>query len=377
MGLSVQEQELAKRLNLQFPPKGLPVEAEIAFRNNVIDRQVDGVFSDAKNRAAYYDNRLMVPSEAELQYRSSGANPLAEGLAKQPPNPTPPNQPPLTNPAPRTSAATLPPTPRTSGLGTGNGMQSAPTTASPRSPLNPSTRPGAIPGGLPSPAGGLLLPGVGGAINFGSRIIAGQPIGQAAFGAAGTFGGTVVGGVIGSAFGPVGTFVGGMVGGFLGGLASDLIYNAAFPPTTEPGRFSQDPKTGPLPFEGGQSPVNYRVRGMQTVIYDDRVGGIKQAIAHTYNTAIPDKTGSTQRWLLGPIQGIDPTYKIGGGSSFGLPLAVRHSLGDGTFRTTYLNVSSSNPDPGFYNYSPNTVVNPQIIAVERVDGQPDTGGERA
>ncbi|MEH2448944.1 MAG: glycine zipper domain-containing protein [Nostoc sp.] len=125
----------------------------------------------------------------------------------------------------------------------------------PRQPVSgPNPAPGAKPSGLPFPAGKLAAPLVGGAIDFGFRVVAGQPVGQAAAGAIGSTVGSVVGGALGSAVGPVGTFVGGVIGGFVGGAIADAIFKVAFPST---GSLENDPYLAPPPFLGGQEPVLY------------------------------------------------------------------------------------------------------------------------
>ncbi|PLZ95295.1 hypothetical protein CEN50_22830 [Fischerella thermalis CCMEE 5268] len=125
-----------------------------------------------------------------------------------------------------------------------------PPTYTPRAPVSgPNPAPSAKPTGLPAPAGRLAGPAIGGVVDFGFRLVAGQDAGRAAYSTAGGVAGSIVGGAIGSVAGPVGTFVGGVVGGMVGGAIADAVYNAAFPPTATP---PVNPYTAPPPFYGGQ-----------------------------------------------------------------------------------------------------------------------------
>lgn len=291
MSLTPHEQSLVNRLNEQYP-RSADRDLAKEFRDNSIDRQVDQLMNDALNLKRYNDNKLMVPSDAELQYRANTPRPtnpdviitrepLSEGLLKRDrPNPTPPTQRPTNIPeAPRTSPASPPSTPRTGGGGGNNAidMQVAPPTAAPRQPLaGPNPEPGAKPSGLPGPGGGLAYPAAGAAVDFAFRIGAGQPLGQAAAGSAGSFIGSVAGAAAGSFFGPVGTFVGGMVGGYIGGVLGNALYNAAFPPTAEAPQDLYNPKTGSYPFNGGQGEYLYRViyRTSSSNVNDFSISGI-------------------------------------------------------------------------------------------------------
>ena len=178
------DQERRDYLNEKYPRSATPQDLEIEFRNNVIDRQVDELLQQAKNRRDFYNNRLMVPSDAELQYRSTSANALAEGLAKQPrPNPTPPTTLPrstdIPSPGRQVSRAAPPPTPRTSG-GAGNilDMTAPPPTAAPRQSMpGPNPTPGSKPSSLPGPPGRLAYPAAGAAIVEGGLLDRGKVAG--------------------------------------------------------------------------------------------------------------------------------------------------------------------------------------------------------
>lgn len=101
---------------------------------------------------------------------------------------------------------------------------------------------------LPTPVGRAIIPGAMAAVNFGDRVVHGQPIVQAAAGA----GATLAGGVIGTAVaGPIGGLVGSVVGGYVGGAISDWFFQ---PPNTgsPPAEVANYP-----PFLGGQEPVEY------------------------------------------------------------------------------------------------------------------------
>ena len=351
------DQERRDYLNEKYPRSATPQDLEIEFRNNVIDRQVDELLQQAKNRRDFYNNRLMVPSDAELQYRSTSANALAEGLAKQPrPNPTPPTTLPrstdIPSPGRQVSRAAPPPTPRTSG-GAGNilDMTAPPPTAAPRQSM-PGTNPtpGSKPSGLPGSPGRLTYPAAGAAIDFAFRVGSGQPIGQAAAGAIGTGIGSAVGFAAGSALGPMGGFLGGMIGGYLGGMAGSALYNAAFPPTAEAPKGQFDPKTGTPPFSGGQS------IGVQYIV--------TCPLYYTYrDDGRTSMVTTTDVYCYGPVEGI--RYYPATRSDINPPIYLlardingklkEYGLYGDSFNSTY--VSSS-----------------KITNIIRADGLPDTGG---
>ncbi|KJH72203.1 hypothetical protein [Aliterella atlantica] len=304
MPLTPDEQNLVNRLNEQFPRPG-DRSYEREFQDNTVDRQVDNLMRDALNLKKFNDNRLTVPSDAELRYRAGlpvnepiiPKEPLSEGLLKRDrPNPTPPTTPPpsadVPPSGPRTSPASPPPTPRTSG-GSGNvvNMEAAPPTASPRQTLaGPNPAPGAKPSGLPGVPGRLAYPAAGAAVDFAFRIAAGQPLGQAAAGAIGSGIGSAAGFAAGSALGPMGGFLGGMVGGYLGGMAGSALYNLAFPSTAEAPRGQFDPKVGKYPFQGGQTP---------RVLYNAYL-----EYTMTQGVGQPDRVQKREFSCYGPIVGV-------------------------------------------------------------------------
>lgn len=349
------DQERRDYLNEKYPSAGHPRSYEREFRDNTIDRQVDNLMNDARNLKRFNDNKLMVPSDAELRYRANippptnpdnviiPREPLSEGLLKRDrPNPTPPTDKPRPIPdAPRTSPASPPPTPRTSG-GAGNllDMQVAPPTASPRQTLPaPNPAPGAKPGGLPGPAGRIGYPAAGAAVDFAFRLNAGQPLGQAAAGAVGSGLGSAAGFAAGSVLGPAGAFAGGMIGGYLGGMAGSALYDLAFPPTAEAPKDQFDPKTGPPPFYGGQG---------NGIAYDVTIAQIEQS-------APLQITFPTVRNIRGPIFGLHKRTTPGYGFCF--------VVSGGGAGETFV-----------HNYTGNPPFDYQIQNIVTSDGSPDIAG---
>lgn len=240
---------------------------EQQFRNAVIDRQVDDLMRNARNIHQLQNNRMMVPSNAELQYIHKSAPP---DLPTAPKIQIPSSAVPVATP--NTSAAQRFVAPN------------SPRPASPPTPINqPNPAPGAKPPALPIPVGNLsrFAPSAGMALlDFGFRLGYGQSVDQAAAGGAGNFVGGAVGTVVGNAVaGPVGGVVGGAVGGAVGGRIADLIWDLTRPKPTE---LPTEQVVGKLPFPGGQGQcVPYGVRFRFTSGTEDGVavygpiGGIR------------------------------------------------------------------------------------------------------
>lgn len=265
----------------------------------------------------------------------------------------------------RPSPATSPPTPRTSGLTAIVDMVSTPPAAAPRSPLPPNPTPGAKPNNLPVAGGtaavetlarnAVVSSAAGGVLDFGFRIVAGQPIQQAVIGAAGTTAGSAAGIILGTAVGgPIGGFVGGSIGGFIGGRIADFIYAQSRPSAGN--IFNSKEKLGILPFKGGQSPVQY------SVTWDGKNNYTGQVFVDGYALG-------RQGELWGPIQGIvtkkidtghpDPLYKIR------TDYYIRAKNASGA-TTDFLMGSGSGEPPHFVHYN---------LKPSRYDYQPDTGGD--
>lgn len=221
-----------------------------------------------------------------------------------------------------------------------------PPTFTPRKPVSgPNPAPGAKPSGLPSPPGRFAAPLVGGAIDFGFRVVAGQSPAQAAAGAIGSTVGGLVGGALGSAVGPVGTFVGGVIGGFVGGAVADFVYNFAFPPSAT---IPPQPITGSYPFTGGQTPtVAYRVSANADVTCPSGRGN-----------------AGTVQHVYGPVTSIRV-------SGYGL---VPGSSGVGIIISAYDNLGNPKDYGQGYGFPGCYSSDLRDINITRLDGQPDTGG---
>ncbi|WP_193196411.1 hypothetical protein [Nostoc sp. MG11] len=148
-----------------------------------------------------------------------------------------------------------------------------------------------LPRSLPQAAGRLAVPGVFAVADFGSRVIQGQPVGQAAGSALITSGLGTAGWAVGSFYGgPVGGAVGALVGGFIASKINDFIFgrvpiSSAVPPI--------DPVVGKYPFLGGQAVgARYWVKANATQYLDGQPYQIY---------AINDQN------VYGPIEAIDVT----------------------------------------------------------------------
>lgn len=279
-GLTPAEQALSDQLNQRFP-RGESIPYEEQFRSASIDRQADEVMRSARSLQQFHQERLFVPSEAEMQYRAGIRSTPVDGIAQptapaqlegitQPPSDyrpstkyrqvsqTPTDYRPSTiertgNSA-RPSTGSPPPTPKTSGAGALGTLMS---TGAPRTPITSANPlPGALPSGLPDVVavqqlarGAVKWGGIGAGIDFASRLISGQPVDRAAVGAAGSGAGSVVGGILGSTFGPIGSFAGGMIGGAIGGKIAESIYAQARPSSVDDRVIINDARTA---FSGGQ-----------------------------------------------------------------------------------------------------------------------------
>ena len=188
---------------------------------------------------------------------------------------------------PRPSTGSPPPTPKTSGLAAEVDLLDRPAPAQPRSPLGINPTPEAKPSNLPISGGAaavetlarnaVVSSAVGGALDFGFRIVAGQPIQQAAVGALGSTAGSVTGIILGTAVGgPIGGFIGGAIGGFVGGRIADFIYSQAFPRSTDPDKLPTDPKKLLSPTRKNFNPGGVQIsfystnnrRWITDVVYD-------------------------------------------------------------------------------------------------------------
>ncbi|BCL34248.1 hypothetical protein [Nostoc sp. MS1] len=224
-----------------------------------------------------------------------------------------------------------------------------PPTYTPRTPVgggNPA--PTAKPRGLPTPAGRFAAPLVGGAIDAGFRLAAGQPAGQALAGAAASTAGSLVGATLGAGLGPVGMFVGGIVGGFVGGAIADVVYNAAFPTPAQP---QPVPYSAPAPFYGGQEP--------------DRMYSVNGAYISSSGNLVD--LGDSP-WLPGPIGGM---FKGIADNKFGI--GVYHGNSVYFFTSLDLNETSLPTAQQYYE----SYVSPLILDITPQDGLPDPGNPPA
>jgi hypothetical protein len=110
-----------------------------------------------------------------------------------------------------------------------------PSSAIPKTAVSgPPPQATARPPGLPQAIGRIPAPVIGVVTDFGFRLVAGQPVQQAATGAVATTAGTYIGGALGaSVAGPVGLFIGGIIGGFVAGAISDANFRNSIPATAE------------------------------------------------------------------------------------------------------------------------------------------------
>lgn len=218
--------------------------------------------------------RRRIPSAEPRQPRITTRNPAWEA-------------PPKSISPPRSSPATLAPTPRSSGGGAGVQVQiipAPPPTASPRAPtIQPNPTPGARPSNIPIPAGRFSPPVAGVAADIGFRMLVGQPAPQVLVGGAGNLAGTVVGSLLG---GPVG----GMVGGFAGGALADYVYKLFAPKKAD---IPVAPKVKNY-ILGGQDPgrrydFSYRIRnatspGVDSQSQPQTIYGPIKKIQEIYNS---------------------------------------------------------------------------------------------
>ncbi|WP_017314926.1 hypothetical protein [Mastigocladopsis repens] len=249
-----------------------------------------------------------------------------------------------------------------------------PSSAVPRSAVSgPAPEATARPSGLPQAIGRVPVPVIGGAIDFGFRLVAGQPIVQAASGAAastlGSIGGAAVGAVVA---GPVGAFVGGIIGGFVAGAISDANFRS-LPKTAIP---ASEPYEGLPPFIGGQT------IGIQyNAIFSNDTA--------EYINAFTEKDArSSARTVSGQVVSIiklaDYTYDAGGGQIYGWASYDIISF-DGTNYTKRLNgvysenrpVNAQNPTPTLVKFVPvlpgqDTGGNPPALPIK-----PDTRTPRS
>lgn len=356
------EQLLAKEQQQQ----AINREANDFYRSVARDRNARQLEQNVFNRPVGLDERRARQAAAQQEatrFRSELArNQTATWEEWNAPSPGTPARSPRVS---RPSTGGLPPTPRTGGQPFRPPYD--PTnihTGAPRQPIGlpqsigqrPSSLPQPVPRG-PSPAAALSpVAGVGvgaaaGAATSAALGIAmgappGPTIAAAAGSVVGSVGGAVVGGAVGSFFGPVGTVVGanvgGVVGGFIGGGLAGALSNVLMPPTTDrPLALPEQGRETP-PFTGGQTPgIIYKVQ------YEFSFAG----------------TGTFQgeAQVFGPIGSVRLVPDLDGFTTFLLDAV------DATYRTPKTNLAAiGRPnDPAPYI---------KIHGVQRLDGQPDTGG---
>jgi hypothetical protein len=265
-------------------------------------------------------------------------------------------------PNPRPSAASPPPTLRTSGAGAVIEAEFPPSTAAPRSPIGTNPAPTARPPGIPSPAGLAVGGGLSAGLDFANRIVHGQDPATAAGGAAATGLGTVAGTIAGGAIaGPIGAFVGGFVGGYVGGS----IYNNFFLPKPAATPTPVTPYQAPPQFQGGQAlGVKYRVdiridHSAYSQGFDTRtlfVWGVFEGLIVDETT----RPGSHRTWsVYYRCHGrVDPSPRAGEFEGY-LPQMTTFYLQDFDDQ---------------YNYGDWSI---RVTSVTRLDGQPDTSGNPA
>lgn len=129
----------------------------------------------------------------------------------------------------------------------------------------------ALPRTLPQAAGRLAVPGVAAGIDLAGRLMAGQPIQQAATGAAAGAIGGGIGALVGNAIVPgLGGVVGYMIGGFIGGRISDAFFQQL--PTTD-SRLAEPYINYPA-FQGGQAEGGlYRVQATWSTTHNGQPSG--------------------------------------------------------------------------------------------------------
>ncbi|MBC1218482.1 hypothetical protein GNF10_17375 [Nostoc sp. UCD121] len=156
-----------------------------------------------------------------------GVGTPAPGSQVPQPRSTPERQPPPSTGSP-------PPTPRDTAARANSLVEptATPTTGSLKQAISNGigAAQGILPRALPQSAGRLVIPGVGAGLVLTSRLVAGQSIGQAVTGTAGTLIGSGAGLLVGTAIGgPIGGVVGSMIGGFVGGYIGDALYASFLP----------------------------------------------------------------------------------------------------------------------------------------------------
>ncbi|OUL34097.1 hypothetical protein [Nostoc sp. 106C] len=327
--------------------KAAALEEQQALQNYFREQKAQ---QDAINQEIY--KREQAARDA-IRQRTPSAEPPASDPVITTRNP-PWEQPPPTTEVPTQpgtpNSAKLPPTPATSGA---RALPKLDPTATPRPaalmeelpPVNVKS-PLSLASSLPKPAGLAGGAAIGAGIDAGFRILAGQPPAQVGFGAAGNFAGSLGGALLGGAFGPAGAFAGGMIGGYLGGMLADAIYKAAFPSSATP---PPSQVTGPTPFSGGQSTgIAYRVSANADA---------------TNGSVVTD--ASTAQTVYGPVLSVSVsgTSAVPGTSGVGIVILAYDEFGNQKYYGQGYGVAGS------WN-----AFNLRNISINRIDGQPDTGG---
>lgn len=234
----------------------------------------------------------------------------------------------------------------------------APTVANQPQVYRPQRMQNARPSNIPRSAGlGPLARGaaIGGLLDFGIQVAMGEDPRRAAAsatgGAIGSTIGTGIGASIGAAFGGVGAIpggiIGGIVGGTIGGLAGGGLYNSLFPPPFPlPNDIPQRTFTT-IPFRGGQ---------MEGAVYS-------VTVVQKYATYTETGTVTMRGRIIGTR--VEVTQSTVNGRPY--------------YTTQGLTIHNSGASIAFHgggsDFSPISY-QLSLTNVRRIDGQPDTGGDR-